>query len=118
MKNCRKCKVSKPLDEFYKQKGGKGGVRSRCKKCFTEYNKQYERKWRKTEKGKAFNRLKCKQYYDSGRGKKRRNFRRTTERGKVMNLQNQKKHRKLNPQKIYAREKTSPHFLNLFNYEN
>lgn len=35
-KICNRCKVEKPLDEFYKNKGGKFGRRSYCKKCIGE----------------------------------------------------------------------------------
>jgi hypothetical protein len=32
-KICTKCNEQKPLDQFHKQKGKKGGVRSQCKEC-------------------------------------------------------------------------------------
>jgi hypothetical protein len=33
LKICTKCQEAKPFTEFYKQKGGRGGLRSVCKKC-------------------------------------------------------------------------------------
>ena len=33
MKTCRKCKKEKPTSEFFKEKGGLGGLRSACKSC-------------------------------------------------------------------------------------
>ena len=40
-KVCAKCKVWKPLGEYNKNKNCKDGMRSECKKCQKEYNKQY-----------------------------------------------------------------------------
>ena len=39
-KTCKKCKQSKTIDLFHKRKKGKFGVRSECKECRKEYNKQ------------------------------------------------------------------------------
>lgn len=41
MKICSKCKIEKPLDEFYDQKTGKEGKRSDCKKCNIDKVKIY-----------------------------------------------------------------------------
>lgn len=43
-KTCTKCKVTKPLTDFYKQAAGKFGVQSECKPCWkvrlaTDYQK-------------------------------------------------------------------------------
>ena len=32
-RTCTKCAQTKPLSEFYKQKSGAGGYKSRCKTC-------------------------------------------------------------------------------------
>ena len=48
-KICRKCKVEKPLAEFYKQKGGKFGVRANCKCCIAEYSAKPEVKAKQAE---------------------------------------------------------------------
>ena len=40
-KTCSKCGTSKPLNEFYKSKSGKYGVRAICKKCFGKQSKKY-----------------------------------------------------------------------------
>lgn len=45
IKICRNCKVEKPISEFYKEKGGKDGLRSACKDCRKkELNNWTERK--------------------------------------------------------------------------
>lgn len=43
-KICSKCKVDKPLSEYYKQKGKKQGVRSQCKPCVNQQNHSPARK--------------------------------------------------------------------------
>lgn len=39
MKTCSKCKETKPLDSFYKKKGGPQGRESRCKDCQRSRNR-------------------------------------------------------------------------------
>ena len=39
-KTCKKCKQSKTIDLFHKEKTGKFGVQKTCKECRKEYNKQ------------------------------------------------------------------------------
>jgi len=79
MKECTKCKVDKPLNEFSKEKSGKDGLRSNCKSCEKEYNKKYrqanrdkvlesKKKWRQENKEKAkeyrqANKEKTKEYH-------------------------------------------------------
>jgi len=41
VKTCNKCKQTKPLSDFHKDKKGKFGVARRCKDCVNEYSKQY-----------------------------------------------------------------------------
>ena len=36
MKTCTKCKIEKPLSEFYKGISYKGGFNTKCKKCFED----------------------------------------------------------------------------------
>ena len=52
VKVCIKCKVEKPLTEFYKTNDNKSGFRNDCKDCFKQYyqaNKEHinerNRKW-------------------------------------------------------------------------
>ena len=40
-KQCNKCKKIKLIEDFYKDKVGKYGVRGDCKKCFIEHRKEY-----------------------------------------------------------------------------
>ena len=42
MKTCSKCKVEKPLDEFYNHKNNPDGKTYDCKSC----KKESKRKWR------------------------------------------------------------------------
>ena len=44
MKICSKCKISKSLSEFYKNKAQKDGFNNQCKKCHIAHNKKdYEK---------------------------------------------------------------------------
>lgn len=47
MKKCRKCGETKELKEFYTDKGGKYGVKSRCKSCQSIASREYNKKQRK-----------------------------------------------------------------------
>jgi len=49
MKRCSKCKIFKPLDEFYNRKASKDGKAYWCKKCEKQYNEE--------------NKERAKQYY-------------------------------------------------------
>ena len=44
MKECSHCKESKPLDDFYKAKGGVGGRRGDCKTCVRSSSQAYYHK--------------------------------------------------------------------------
>jgi len=61
-KICSCCNAEKELTEFHKDKGGKYGVKKRCKICTLEYNINYykseeikirKKKYNKLEKVKA-----------------------------------------------------------------
>jgi DNA-directed RNA polymerase subunit RPC12/RpoP len=48
MKKCTKCGLEKPLSEFCKQKLGKDGLKSSCKKCGSESYKNWAKQnWEK-----------------------------------------------------------------------
>lgn len=64
-KRCSKCKQTKPLIEFYKNRTVKDGYRYDCKVCKAERQRQY----RKTDKGKMVNREFALSYYGSEKGK-------------------------------------------------
>ena len=75
MKTCNKCKIEKPLSEFWKSVVAKDGHVGRCKVCIKACQKQYEQRpyvkaQRKTAKA---NRLKHKIISDESKliGKKR-----------------------------------------------
>jgi len=68
MKCCTKCKIEKPLTEFYKHKGKKSGLMSECKSCKDVKN----REWREenpdkvkeiVKKWQEKNPDKCKEYF-------------------------------------------------------
>jgi len=40
MKTCSRCKVSKPLESYSKLASSRDGLQSKCKQCFSEYNRQ------------------------------------------------------------------------------
>jgi hypothetical protein len=42
-KTCSKCKRELSLNHFYKDKKGKCGVKSKCKNCINEHNKEYNK---------------------------------------------------------------------------
>tara|TARA_R110000744_G_scaffold263041_1_gene377519 strand:- start:126 stop:932 length:807 start_codon:yes stop_codon:yes gene_type:complete len=58
MKVCRRCKESKELEEFSKQKLGKGGLTSKCKECINSVAKARNA----TPEGKAYNKEANKAY--------------------------------------------------------
>jgi len=43
MKQCSGCKKEKPLDEFSKDKSKKDGLRTQCKECSKQNQKQYRK---------------------------------------------------------------------------
>lgn len=58
MKTCSKCKETKPMSEFYKDRSKKDGLRSWCKSCFKRYRKSEKSKacdkaYKQSENGKA-----------------------------------------------------------------
>ena len=75
-KICSKCGRELPLDNFYKLKGGKYGVRGECKKCNYAMNIANRNKNREQyllymkayyEKNKEKNNLYCKEYYEKNK---------------------------------------------------
>ena len=47
-KPCSKCRVKKPLADFYKDKKSRTGVATQCKTCLKEYAIQYYNKHKET----------------------------------------------------------------------
>lgn len=52
MKICTKCKIEKPLSEFYKRPNRPLGVCSQCKKCTSLLTLKASKQYRKTETGR------------------------------------------------------------------
>lgn len=66
-KVCRDCAIEKPISQYYKQKGGKHGVRTVCKPCSNQILYRYRKA--NPEKINAYNRKywhkypeKCRQW--------------------------------------------------------
>lgn len=58
MKKCRECEIEKPLDQFYRQKGTKDGLRTQCKTCLNAKTNAYNAKNRAKINENARNRRK------------------------------------------------------------
>lgn len=78
MKQCTKCKETKPLTEFNKNKKTKDGLQFRCKLCRNEYYRKYnlenkqkikqiQQKWR--EENKEWVKSNNKKYYKENKEK-------------------------------------------------
>ncbi len=76
MKVCKKCKIEKKVDDFYKSKTNKDGLYSLCKKCHYKRGKEYvnknrdainekSRKWK--SKNKESVKLSYKKWYDKNK---------------------------------------------------
>lgn len=63
-KICSICKEEKLLTDFYKDKRGKGGLTSRCKKCSADYHKTYDKQYRKTNR-ERINKDRLEYYYEN-----------------------------------------------------
>jgi len=105
MKQCTKCKETKPRSEFYKRKQNRDGLRSWCKRCEIDAVGCYQ----KTEAGKAIQH--CYNVSEKGRAKFRR-FEKTpkararasrynaSEKGKAYHYKRRKRH----PNRTKARD--------------
>ena len=71
MRECKKCKVSKSTDNFFKRKNYKDGFDTSCKSCRREIYK----KWYNSEKGQEKTKKYSKEYYsrEDVRERQRRN---------------------------------------------
>lgn len=58
-KICSGCKISKPINDFYKEKQGAQGVKGKCKECI----KKIKEKYRNENKDKI--RQATKKYYEN-----------------------------------------------------
>jgi hypothetical protein len=105
MKTCPKCKQTKSVGEFYKDKSTKDGIASWCKKC----NKQAHEKYRKTEKGKEVE----VEYRNSEKGRevvKQGGVKYCkTEKGKEAGKRRVVKHQKEKPHRVWAIGTLSQH---------
>ena len=79
-KKCNKCKVVKPVNEFYMRKNSKYGRRNECKECRKEYGRQYRQdnkekirktkaEWRKNNKEREL--AYSKQYHQDNKEKRK-----------------------------------------------
>lgn len=110
-KRCPKCKQTKPLSDFHKDKSRKDGHKGYCNICRAELQRQY----RQTEKGRTVSRRGALLYSSSKKGKtKRKQYRqgergkaaearyRKTEKGKAIALRSAKQYQVANPERVKA----------------
>lgn len=87
-KTCTKCGETKPLDGFFKHRGGKYGVRSACKPCVAE------RRRRHYEKNRDDIREQQRSYYEANRDYMQERERRyKAENRDIVNAKNSKRTR-------------------------
>lgn len=67
MKQCNKCKIEKPLEEFCNRKGEKDGKHRYCKLCMKKQGDKYYHEIRKIEKAEYYKeyREKNKEYFNN-----------------------------------------------------
>ncbi len=85
-KTCTRCKIEKSRSEFHKDTSRGDGLQCGCKEC----RREYQQKYRKTERGKATQRRGNKKYYQ-------------TESSKDTHRTALRKYRLLYPERIKAR---------------
>lgn len=95
-KRCSKCKQSKPISEFYKNRSTKDGLDNECKICRSKRLKEYNQ----TEQGKAVSRRATKKYHKTDKGKAEKKRYRQSEKGKASNLKWSKKYQKTEQGKL------------------
>lgn len=95
MKKCNKCNIEKPLDEFYKHKGGKLGRRSDCKECKKAYQ----------EANKDKIRARKKTYYEANKDKALKARKTYYEANKEKIAEQKKAYREANKERIAERKK-------------
>lgn len=61
MKECRVCKEEKPLTEFSRQKGNRGGFDHCCKPCKATYKRDRQHKWVYKLSSEQYENLKAEQ---------------------------------------------------------
>ena len=94
MKTCPRCGKERPLDKFYNNASMKDGKSTWCKECRTEYQRRY----RRSEKGKES----IRRYRRSEKGIRTVKKYRQTKKGKAVQDIAQKKKRKKYPEKDKA----------------
>lgn len=94
MKTCPRCKETKPLSEFYKNRSEKDGHGGWCKSCALKQTKIYQ----KTEKGKAT----VKRRHQSEKGKTVQKCYRQTKKYKTYQKHYQKRYRICHPERQKA----------------
>jgi hypothetical protein len=68
MRTCTKCKVEKPLTDYYKHKKGKDGFSYDCKSCIKQQSKDHHKKYQQTHKGKESHKKSCFQWNTKKQG--------------------------------------------------
>ena len=99
MKKCTRCGVQKPKSEFYKEKRGRDGLRSRCKQCHAEMGRIYSQ----TDAGRAATRRSNQS--EKGHARSRRH--RQTEKGRQTSKRTSLMYYKRHPERRQAKQKVS-----------
>lgn len=108
-KKCSKCQIIKPLNKFYKDKFRKDGYTCQCKKCRSEYFREYHRnnigkfkKW-----SKEYYQINCKEilkdkneYYRNNLEKVKKYRKKYYKNDSENQLKRVREYRKNNPEKV------------------
>lgn len=73
MKECSRCKIEKEESDFYKCKANKDELSSWCKDCFKEWQREYNKEYRKKDKFKEY-RKKYQQTEKYKKSQKQKNY--------------------------------------------
>jgi len=68
MKTCSKCKETKPLSEFYKNRSTKDGLQAYCKICQSKYQAKYQKMYSQTERGRTAHKRAMARYLKTDKG--------------------------------------------------
>jgi predicted phage tail protein len=100
IKICTKCnlKLDANLHNFNAQKTGKYGLRSKCKKCFTEYSKEYIER----PEAKEANRIRQQKWISKNPEKAKKNKKKYRENNSEKLKELKKKWQEANPEIVKA----------------
>lgn len=92
-KRCSKCKIEKPLTEFYKRLGSKDGHRNDCIQC----NQKQKQEYTHTPKGIRVHRRARRKYGRTDKSRKAQKRYSQSPKGKLVNCRKTDRYRKRHP---------------------